>query len=336
MKPILIAEDEPEVRNYLRLALTCRGYDVEFAQDGEEAVQYVRGGQNRFSLLLLDILMPQKDGLETLREVRSISPDLPVVMLSGASSPLNIVTAMKIGAKDFLPKPVSHEELYRAIEKAIPGPPANLPRIAPPVVDHSPSPMMPPMGKWSQRVDLLIRSVGVSDVPVLLQGETGVGKEVLARKLHARSPRATGPFLKLNCAALPSELVESELFGYERGAFTGAFKNTPGKFEMANGGTILLDEIGDMDFRLQAKLLQVLQDREFLRLGAKEVSKVDVRVMAFIFRRCASGPMRFFPWRIFSIGCTLFPLKRRSRFLRSCRLLFLSIAGPGTFENLKT
>jgi len=125
-----------------------------------------------------------------------------------------------------------------------------------------------------------VKQVGASDVPVLMRGETGVGKEIFARKLHERSKRAGRPFLKLNCAALPSELIESELFGYERGAFTGAFKNTPGKFEMANNGTILLDEIGDMDFKLQAKLLQVLQDREFLRLGAKDASRVDVRVMA--------------------------------------------------------
>jgi two-component system response regulator AtoC len=135
-------------------------------------------------------------------------------------------------------------------------------------------------GTWSQRVNALLERVGGSDVPVLLRGETGVGKEVLARRLHEQSKRAGRPFLKLNCAALPSELVESELFGYERGAFTGALKNTPGKFEMANGGTILLDEIGDMDFKLQAKLLQVLQDKEFLRLGAKDTCRVDVRVMA--------------------------------------------------------
>lgn len=278
MKTILIAEDEPEVRNYLRLALTCRGYEVEFAQNGEEAVQQVRGGQDRFSLMLLDILMPHKDGLETLREVKGISPELPVIMLSGASAPGNIVTAMKSGAKDFLAKPVGHEELCRAIERAMLSPSTSPSRVVPYAEDHGP--MTLAAGTWSQRVELLLRNIGLSDVPVLLQGETGVGKEVLARKLHARSRRASGPFLKLNCAALPSELVESELFGYDRGAFTGAFKNTPGKFEMASGGTILLDEIGDMDFKLQAKLLQVLQDREFMRLGAKEVSKVDVRVMA--------------------------------------------------------
>jgi two-component system response regulator AtoC len=138
----------------------------------------------------------------------------------------------------------------------------------------------PPPGAWSKKIERLIQVVGSSDVPALLLGETGVGKEVLARKLHSRSPRASKPFLKLNCAAFPSELVESELFGYERGSFTGAIKNTPGKFEMANGGTILLDEIGDMDFKLQAKLLQVLQDGEFLRIGARETTRVDVRIMA--------------------------------------------------------
>jgi len=131
-----------------------------------------------------------------------------------------------------------------------------------------------------RQIDNLVRQVGHSDVPVLLQGETGVGKEVLARQIHSHSNRREGPFLKLNCAALPSELIESELFGYQRGAFTGAFKDTPGKFEMAQGGTILLDEIGDMDVRLQAKLLQVLQDGEFQKLGSAEVVSVDVRIMA--------------------------------------------------------
>jgi two-component system response regulator AtoC len=133
---------------------------------------------------------------------------------------------------------------------------------------------------WTKKLGVFLQRVGAADVPVLLQGETGVGKEVLARQIWSCSPRANRPFLKLNCAALPSELVESELFGYERGAFTGAFRSTPGKFEMADGGTILLDEIGDMDFKLQAKLLHVLQDGEFLRLGARESVKVDVRVIA--------------------------------------------------------
>ena len=280
MHTILVAEDEPEVRNYLGLALTCQGYNVEFAQNGDEVISYLANpGQPDISLLLLDIVMPRKDGLETLSDVRRICPEMPVIVLSGAPSPSNIVTAMKNGARDFIPKPVSHEDLRGAIEKVLSCTSSR------PVASRGPQETAteecaPPAGSWNRKIDLLIQSVGSSDVPVLLLGETGVGKEVLARKLHMRSPRASRPFLKLNCAALPSELIESELFGYERGAFTGAFKNTRGKFEMANGGTILLDEIGDMDFKLQAKLLQVLQDREFLRLGAKETSKVDVRVMA--------------------------------------------------------
>jgi two-component system response regulator AtoC len=270
---ILVAEDEPEVRSYLSVALSCRGYNVEFAQNGEEALQYLRLDHNRPSLVLMDILMPYKDGLEALREMHTLRPDLPVIMLSGASSPSNIVTAMKNGAVDFLPKPISHEDLRKALDKALP----------PMAIESDPmggKVQSRVIGAWRQKLELLLRKIGPSDVPILLQGETGVGKEMVARELHLRSMRASKPFLKLNCAALPSELVESELFGYERGAFTGAFKNTAGKFELANGGTILLDEIGDMDVKLQAKLLQILQNGEFLRLGSKEVSKVDVRVMA--------------------------------------------------------
>jgi two-component system, NtrC family, response regulator AtoC len=270
---ILVAEDEPEVRSYLSVALSCRGYNVEFAQNGEEALEYLRLDHNRPALVLMDILMPCKDGLETLREMRTLRPDLPVIMLSGASSSSNIVTAMKSGAVDFLSKPLSHDDLRKAIEKALPPVPRELP--------FAPGTQQAPVtGAWSNKLELLLRRIGPSDIPILLQGETGVGKEMVAKAIHLRSTRAAKPFLKLNCAALPSELVESELFGYERGAFTGAFKNTPGKFELANGGTMLLDEIGDMDVRLQAKLLQILQSGEFLRLGSKEVTKVDVRIMA--------------------------------------------------------
>ena len=282
MTTILVADDEPDVRRYLGVALGCDGYQVEFAENGNEVLERIRRGGSEVALILLDILMPYRDGLETLEELRRIRPNVPVIVLSGASSSANIVKAMRGGAVDFLPKPMSHEDLSGAVQKALPlaqgRPPLAKPR------SHEPQTLGPVAGAWSQKLELLVSSIGTSDVPVLLQGETGVGKEVLARKLHARSARAAYPFLKLNCAALPSELVESELFGYERGAFTGAFKSTPGKFEMANQGCILLDEIGDMDFKLQAKLLQVVQDHEFLRLGAKEPSKVDVRVMAATHR----------------------------------------------------
>jgi two-component system response regulator AtoC len=281
MNTILVADDESEMRSYLGAALGSQGYRVEFADNGNDVLERVRPSNDpdgaEVALILLDILMPDRDGLETLEELRRIRPEVPVIMLSGASSAGNIVTAMKGGAIDFLAKPVSYHDLAAAIQKVLPA------GDNAPVAEGFSSdqePILPVVGAWSRKLDLLLQRIGASDVPVLLQGETGVGKEVLARKLHAKSMRAGHPFLKLNCAALPSELVESELFGYERGAFTGAFKNTPGKFEMANHGTILLDEIGDMDFKLQAKLLQVVQDHEFLRLGAKETVKVNVRVMA--------------------------------------------------------
>jgi two-component system response regulator AtoC len=278
---ILIGEDEREVRDYLQMALKCLGYSVEVAQDGEEVMTHLRSAQSDFSAVLLDVVMPRRDGMDVLKEISHMAPHLPVIIVSGATSTLNVVTAMKCGAADFLCKPVSHDELLRALDKVLDNntvfEPATVPASVRPRVFLGTSPKM-------QEIRTLIGNVGWSEAPVLIQGETGSGKEVLARELHANSPRAGKVFLKLNCAALPSELVESELFGYEKGAFTGAFQKKIGMFEAADGGTILLDEIGDMDVRLQAKLLQVLQDREFQRIGGKDVIKVDVRVMAATHR----------------------------------------------------
>jgi two-component system response regulator AtoC len=276
---ILVAEDEPDVRNYLELSLRCHGYDVEQAENGEEVLRLLNGSESGVSLVLLDIMMPFKDGIETLREIRVSHRDLPVIMLSGGAAPSTIVETMKCGADDYLTKPASQEQLLCAIERTLAKRGA---AGAFPVRERAKSriPLAPNPSSWMRKIEPMIRRVAVSEAPVLLQGETGTGKEVLARALHAASARAANPFLKVNCAALPSELVESELFGYERGAFTGATKSKPGKFDMAQGGTIFLDEIGDMDFRLQAKLLQVLQDHEFQRLGGKETIRVDVRVMA--------------------------------------------------------
>ncbi len=277
-RTILVVEDDPEVRSYLEMALGCQGYQVEAVEDGEEALARL-DNHNGISLVLLDILLPRKGGMEVLREIRALHPDLPVIVLSGLSSPLTVVEAVKSGATDYLAKPVSHEELAEAIRKALGENGEYTTNTAAGSPQLEAGPLLCPWAR-SRTMEAMLNRIGASDVPVLLQGETGVGKEVLARQLHARSPRARKPFLKVNCAALPSELIESELFGYERGAFTGAFRNKPGKFELADGGTILLDEIGDMDFRLQAKLLHVLQDSEFERLGGREPVRVDVRVMA--------------------------------------------------------
>ena len=190
---------------------------------------------------------------------------------------------------------------------------------------------------WKYRVEELLDRIAPSDMPVLIQGETGSGKEVIARKIHARSARRGKPFIKINCAALPSELIESELFGYEKGAFTGAVKNNPGKFALADGGTVFLDEIGDMDFRLQAKLLQVLQDSEYIPLGAREVQKVDVRVIAATHRdlqgEIEEGRFREdLYYRLDVINIYVPPLRMRQDEVLDLARLFLHKHASGTDE----
>ena len=278
IRTILVGEDELEVRGYLATALQCLGYRVELAQDGDEVLACLQASRGDIYAILLDLMMPNRDGLDTLVQIRRMDAAIPVIVISGAASTINVVAAMKCGATDFLCKPVLHEELQRAIARAVE---LRAPDAAPRMKVRAPaSRTFVCRDERMREIQSLLGQVGWSEAPVLIQGETGSGKEVVARELHALSPRADKPFLKLNCAALPSELVESELFGYERGAFTGAYQKKAGMFELADGGTILLDEIGDMDFRLQAKLLQVLQDHEFQRIGGKDVVKVDVRLMA--------------------------------------------------------
>ena len=279
---VLLGEDDLEVRSYLETALTCQGYAVELAQDGEEVLSCFRSSLTPIAAIIMDVIMPRKDGIDVLKEIRRSDRDIPIIMMSGASSPLNAVESMKSGANDFIVKPVSPNDLRQALKMALasrpPSTPADRTATSPDrQVFFGTSPRMRGLQK-------LLGQIGWSDAPVLIRGETGVGKEVIAREVHARSPRAKKPILKLNCAALPSELVESELFGYERGAFTGAFQKKLGMFELADEGTILLDEIGDMDYKLQAKLLQVLQDQEFQRLGGKDITRVDVRVIAATHR----------------------------------------------------
>src|SRR3954447_7494547 len=280
---ILVGEDELEVRAYLEMAVKCLGYSVELAQDGDEVLSCLEASGPPPDAVLLDLMMPNRDGLETLKEIRRTHSSLPVIVVSGAFSTMNVVAAMKNGATDFLCKPVVHEDLQKAIARALDlrgG--STYPSMEKAIIPATrafvgTNPRM-------REIQSLADQIGWSEASGLVQGETGSGKEVIAREFHARSPRAKKLFLKLNCAALPSELVESELFGYERGAFTGAFQKKAGMFETADGGTILLDEIGDMDVRLQAKLLQVLQDHQFQRIGGKETIKVDVRVMAATHR----------------------------------------------------
>src|SRR5258708_929608 len=278
---ILLGDDELEFRNYLEMALKCQGYSVELAQDGDEVLGYLQDSEAPVSAVLLDVIMPGKDGMETLRQIRRMDMNLPVIIISGASSPAKVVEAMNSGATDFLGKPVTPEELENAVKSAIVNRATALAESRP-VPSAAPQPRQEFLGNSPRMKEIhaLIPQIGWSGEPVLIQGDAGVRKEVIARELHDDSPRVREALLKLNCAALPSELVESELFGYERGAFTGAFQKKLGMFELADGGTILLDEIGDMNYGLQAKLLQVLQDSEFQRVGGKETIHVDVRVIA--------------------------------------------------------
>ncbi len=275
-KTILVAEDDRVVRECIEMMLRCQGYQVLSACDGEEAVSYFTSGCEA-AAIILDMMMPIKDGLEALREIRQLDPHIPIITLSGLSTPLNIVNAIKSGATDFLAKPINHEDLGRVLKNAIMAAEATGdPNLRPAALTDMFFGKSPAM--LALRTSL--KTIATSNAPILIEGETGSGKEMLARQLHALSPGTSKPFIKLNCAAVPSELMESELFGYERGAFTGAFQRKLGVFELADGGTLLLDEIGDMDIRLQAKLLQVLQDQEFRRLGGRETIRVQVRVLS--------------------------------------------------------
>lgn len=279
---ILVCQGALHAHPDVDAALNHLGYSVEMAHDSEETLGRLTSSRSRISAVLLDFSIPGLGGIDTLKEIRRVDQHLPVILVSSDPMPKDVVAAMKSGATDFLCRPLSLDDLHTALQKSIerrvsPRSPHAQPPFEASKVFSGGSPRM-------QEIRSLIPDIGWSDAPVLIQGETGCGKEVFARELHTNSSRAGKVFLKLNCAALPSELVESELFGYERGAFTGAFQRRTGMFELANGGTLLLDEIGDMDVRLQAKLLQVLQDKEFRPIGGKQIIKVDVRVMAATHR----------------------------------------------------
>ena len=276
---LLVVDDAEGIRTYLASLLELRGYQVDTAADGRSAIALIEGGAAP-DVVILDVMMPGIDGLETLRRIREIDAELPVVMLSVVGAASTIVGAMQLGAVDYLNKPFEEAELEAVLERWIERRGLQKERsrlraaVGDPVAD----------AVWSsdamRSIQSLIDQIAETDVTVLVQGESGVGKEIVARAVHARSSRSKGPFVKVNCAALPEELLESELFGYEKGAFTGANSRKPGRFEAAHRGTIFLDEIGEMSPALQAKMLQVLQDSVFTRLGGHEEIRVDVQVVS--------------------------------------------------------
>jgi two-component system, NtrC family, response regulator AtoC len=283
---IAVVDDDSGFAGYLRTFLALRGYEARSYTRGDEVVAAIRQGEPP-DIVLLDVAMPGMDGLQTLKALKAARPELQVIMLSGREQAATIVEAVRLGAADYVVKPDDPEGLGEialdaAIKQAF-----ERSRLVHELTDlrrqlsddqsdafigWSESPAM-------QQVALIIEQVSDSDVTVLIRGESGVGKELVARAIHQRSTRRSKPFVKVNCAALPAELLESELFGHEKGAFTGAATTRIGKFEQAHGGTIFLDEIGEMKPALQAKLLHVLQDAEFTKLGSNKKINVDVRVV---------------------------------------------------------
>jgi two-component system, NtrC family, response regulator AtoC len=278
---ILVVEDDADTRGALCEYLATAGYRVRSATSGGEGLAALQAS-GEVDAVLLDLVMPDMDGFELLRRHREARGRAAVVVLSGLSETESIVRAMRFGAADYLPKPFEPSELELVLRRALE---SRTPLLAPPRPARAPAPAEPEgagqvtVSDAMARVWGLARRVADTDVPVLLVGESGVGKDVVARRVHAASRRVDRPFVKINCAALPGELLESELFGHEKGAFTGAHAEKPGKFELAHEGTIFLDEIGEMDPRLQAKLLQVLQEEEFYRVGGTRPLRVDARVV---------------------------------------------------------
>lgn len=277
MSRILVIDDERSIRNTLKEILQYEKYDVDLAKDGAQGLELI--SKNEYDIVLCDIKMPGMDGIEVLGNIQASFPDTPVVMISGHGNIDTAVESIKKGAFDYIEKPLDLNRLLITIRNATDK--SNLltetkvlkKKVNQKYVIIGSSPAMTRILDMTDRVAL-------TEARVLITGANGTGKELLARRLHERSHRASGPFVEVNCAAIPSELIESELFGHEKGAFTSALKQHKGKFEQADGGTLFLDEIGDMSLSAQAKVLRALQENIITRVGGDKPIKVDVRVVA--------------------------------------------------------
>jgi two-component system, NtrC family, nitrogen regulation response regulator NtrX len=277
MKRILIVDDEESIRRSLQGILQDEGFRTLFAENGEQGIALVR--DEIPDLVLLDIWMPGLDGIETLRKIREISPELLVIMMSGHGTIETAVKATKLGAYDFIEKPLSLEKLLLSVQHAL---------AVGQLVEENRSLKAKIAKEYemigdSPEIRLLKEQISIAAPTsgwVLISGENGTGKELVARAIHSNSNRANKPFIEVNCAAIPEELIESELFGHEKGSFTGATALRKGKFDLANEGTLFLDEIGDMSLKTQAKVLRILQERKFERVGGSRTIEVDVRVIA--------------------------------------------------------
>ncbi|MCU7843111.1 MAG: sigma-54 dependent transcriptional regulator [Candidatus Thiodiazotropha sp. (ex Monitilora ramsayi)] len=301
---VLIVEDDAALREALSDTLELAGYPVRVAEDGSAALEILQ--QESIGMVVSDVQMRPMDGHTLLRQIKSTYSDLPVLLMTAYGSIEQAVAAMHDGAIDYLVKPFEAEVLVNKVAGLIK--PTQEGPVEGPVAEDL----------RSREVLELARRVALSEATVLLNGESGTGKEVFARYIHQRSARADAPFIAINCAAIPENMLEAVLFGYEKGAFTGAYQSAPGKFEQAQGGTLLLDEISEMSLALQAKLLRVLQERELERLGGRKLIELDVRVLATTNRKLreevSAGRFRedlYYRLNVFPL--TLPPLRERQR-----------------------
>jgi putative PEP-CTERM system response regulator len=278
--PILLVEDKESLRAMLRHALEAQGHSVIEARDEREAIQAMRTA--RPGVVLSDLRLPEGDGFGVLHAAKELDPELPVIVMTAYSTIQDAVKAIKEGALDFLAKPVDPDHLLLMVERAL-----SQRRLATEnfllkeeLASRRGAPQIIGEDAKLKQVTVNLHRAAATDATVLLEGESGTGKELFARALHALSPRSDGPFVAINCAAIPETLLETELFGHEKGAFTGAAVRKPGKFELAHRGTLFLDEIGDLPLSLQAKILRALEEKRFERLGGTVSLQVDVRVVA--------------------------------------------------------
>ncbi len=274
---ILVIDDEKAIRKALSEILTFEGFTIDEAADGEEGVKKIK--ENTYDCILCDIKMPKKDGLEVLQIAREERPDTPFIVISGHGNIETAVDAVKKGAYDYISKPPDLNRLLITIRNAMDKKSlvAETKQLRKRI---SRGYEMIGSSEGMMRIQETIAKVAPTDARVLVTGENGVGKELVARRIHEMSARSAGPMIEVNCAAIPSELIESELFGHEKGSFTSAIKQRIGKFEQASGGTLFLDEIGDMSHDAQAKMLRALQEGKITRVGGEKEIKVDVRVIA--------------------------------------------------------
>jgi DNA-binding NtrC family response regulator len=333
---ILLADDDAALRKVVQFKLKQRGYQVTATADGDEALAALREG--RYELLLSDMRMPRLSGLELLQQAKKIQPDIEVILMTAYAAVSQAVEAVKLGAFDYLTKPFDDDQLFVTIEKAVKYKKLEtenkLLKEQLTSIGRSRQQMAGVSPAFKQLLEL-INKVAPTEATILITGESGTGKELVARTIHRQSTRAANEFIAINCAAIPRELLESELFGHVRGAFTGAVKDKAGKFQQADGGTLLLDEISELTIELQAKLLRAIQERVIEPVGSEQRTEIDVRLLAAtnvnLRERVAAGKFRedLF-YRLNVIPVHVPPLRERSEDIPILVRTFLEKFDPGT------